>query len=127
MRRRRSGSLREKGKGVALILDGGGKKGGTVASPVGRSAGIDPEFGEHDGDDMVPVVEEDPVQERGKLLEEHHPGAVAEAEGAVAVVEEFEGRVYEEGQEIGDVAISVAEVVLETGAPDLQRLDVLVG
>ena len=25
------------------------------------SAGIDAEFGEHDGDDMVPVVEEEPI------------------------------------------------------------------
>ena len=35
---------------------------------------------------MVPVVEEEPLQERGKLLEEGDPGAVAEPEGPVAVV-----------------------------------------
>ena len=96
------------------------------------SAGIDPEFGEHDGDDMVPVVEEEPLQERGKLLEEGGPGAVAEPEGAVAVVEELEGRVQEEGQdvqrgqEIGEVTGAMSEVVFEAVAPELQRLDVLV-
>ena len=51
----------------------------TLSEEVGRgriSAGINPEFGEHDGDDMVPVVEEEPLQERGKLLEEGDPREV---------------------------------------------------
>ena len=90
---------------------------------MGRSAGINPEPGEHDGDDMVPVLEEEPFQERGELLEEGDPGAVAEPEGAVAVVEEIEGRVHEEGedvhrgQEIGEVALPVAEVNARDDSP----------
>ena len=105
---------------------------GTIRRPIGRSAGIDPELGEHDGDDMVPVLEEEPLQKSGKLLEERGPGAVAEAEGAVAGVEELKGRVHEEGQDIhrgqkiGEMALSVAEIFLETIAPELQGLDVLV-
>ena len=104
----------------------------TVPGEKGRSAGIDPEFGEHDGDDMVPVVEEEPLQERGKLLEERDPGAGTEAESPVAGVQELEGRVQEEGedveggQDVGQVAFSVPEVVLETVSPDLEGLDVLV-
>ena len=46
--------------------------------------GIDAEFGEHDGDDMVPVVEEEPVQKSRQFLEEGDAGAVAKAEGAIA-------------------------------------------
>ena len=42
----------------------------------GRLAGIDPEGSSHYGDDMVPVVEEEPLKERGKLLEECDSGAV---------------------------------------------------
>ena len=49
---------------------------------------------------MVPVVEEEPFQERGKLLEEGDPGALAEAEGAIAVVEKLEGCVQEEGEDV---------------------------
>ena len=81
---------------------------------------------------MVPILEEEPVQEHGKLLEEHHPGAIAEAEGAIAIIEKLKGRVHQEGedvhrgQKIGEMALSVAEVVFETIAPDLEGLDVLV-
>ena len=113
-------------------VSGNGKKCGRAGSPLGRSAGIDPEFGEHDGDEMVPVLEESPIQKIGELLEEGGPGAVAKAEGAVAVVDELEGRVHEEGQDvhqgqkIGEMALSVAEIMLETIAPDLQGLDMLV-
>ena len=49
-----------------------------------RSAGIDAEFGEHDGDDMVPVVKEEPIQKSRQFLEEGNAGAVAKAEGAIA-------------------------------------------
>ncbi len=81
---------------------------------------------------MVPILEEEPVQEHGKLLEEHHPGAIAEAEGAIAIIEKLKGRVHQEGedvhrgQKIGEMALSVAEVVFETIAPDLEGLDVFV-
>ena len=111
----------------------GAEKCGRAGTSVGRSAGIDSEFGEHDGDDMVPAVEKEPLQEGGKLLEEEDSGAVAEAEGTVAVIEELEGCVHEKGQdvhrgqEIGKVALSMTEIMLETIAPDLQGLDVLVG
>ena len=98
----------------------------------GRSAGIAPERSSHDGDDMVPVVEEGPFEESCESLEEDGPRAVAEPEGAVAVIEELEGRVHEKGQDverghkIGEMTLSVAEVMLETIAPDLQGLDMLV-
>ena len=66
----------------------------------GRSAGIDPELGEHDGDDMVPVFEEDPFEECREPLKEGDPGAVAEAERTVAGVGKLEGRVHEKGQDV---------------------------
>ena len=68
---------------------------------------------------MVPVVEQEPLQECGELLKEGGPGAVAEAEGAITVVEELEGRVDEEGQEIGEVTLAVAIIVVEAVAPEL--------
>ena len=81
---------------------------------------------------MVPVVEEEPLQECGKLLEERDPGTGTEAESPVAGVQELEGRVQEEGedveggQNVGQVAFSMPEVVFETVSPDLESLDVLV-
>ena len=121
----------KKDREVAWGSAGGGKC-GRAGNPVGRSAGIDSEFGEHDGDDMIPVVEEDPFEESREPLKEGGPGAVAKAEGAVAVVEELEGRMHEKGQDvhrgqkIGEMALSVAEIMLETIAPDLQGLDMFV-
>ena len=49
---------------------------------------------------MVPVFEDSPIQKSGELLEEGGSGAVAEEEGPEAVVEEFEGGVQEEGQDV---------------------------
>ena len=49
------------------------------------SAGIDPEFSGHDGDDVISVVEQEPLQECGELPKEGDPEAMAEAEDPVAV------------------------------------------
>ena len=87
--------------------------------------GIDPEFSEHDVDEVVPACEEGPIQKSGKLLEESDSRAVTEAEGAVAVVEEFEGGVQEEGQdvqggqEIGEVTLPMSKIMLEAVAAEL--------
>ena len=81
---------------------------------------------------MVPVVEEEPVQQSRQLPEEGHSGAVAKAEGAVAGIKKLQGRMQEKvqnvegGEQIGEMALHVSKIMLEVVAPELEGLDVLI-
>ena len=130
---RKSASFLEEVRAKTQEECGRGKKEDSLQDIRKESAGIDAELGEHDGDDMVPVVEEEPVQQSRQLPEEGDSGAVAKAEGAVAGIKKLQGRMKEKGQhveggeQIGEVALPVSKIMLEVVASELEGLDVFVG
>lgn len=88
-------------------------------------AGIDPGFSEHDGDDRIPVVEQESLQECGEFLKEGGPGAFAEAEGP-GYDRPGTRRPWERGwsglhrgQEIGRGTLSVPQIVRDSISHEL--------